>query len=515
MDVNILEMYIEKIYGYALNNTYNTDEAQDLSQEILLTAVKELPYLRDESKFEPWLFGIARNTLKVFRRKKAKEKEMYQYDVLDEYQDDNDSDYEKIELYNRLRKHIAMLSSIYRETIILHYYDNLSVKEISEKLNIPEGTISWRLKVARNKIKEELENMEESALKPIKMKISIYGNGNFDGENIPFPDTYISDALSQNILYHCYNETKTIEELAKICGVPAYYIEDSVKNLLKREALVEEKKGKYRTDFIIWFDEYDKFYDENFLKFVSPIKDRIYDAFKCIYNDAKNLNIYKGMMKEENLFHLYTMMSILYVNNKYNKMPWRPLKIKYNGFDWNYTATYTTGKYSNHMYGFVRTGNVSYGGNSIIERFTGIDGISKREPIKDIAVSACMDIVNGVEPMNKEIVADLIMKGFVIKDEGGKQVLTIPYISKENENKLYELVEKYLSPLMDEYLEIVKKFASEYIKLFPKHLNDEAIRWSRNAFLGLFNKIHNYGQNNNLIDKANDNSYLEVMLDLK
>lgn len=186
MDVNILEKYIERIYGYALNNTYSTAEAQDLSQEIILTAVKELPYLRDESRFEPWLFGIARNVTKVFRRKKAKEKALYSYDILDEYPDNDDTDYEKIELYNRLRKHIAMLSSIYRETIILHYYDDLSVKQISEKLNIPEGTISWRLKVARNKIKEEFENMEESALKPIKMKINIYGNGNFDGENIPF-----------------------------------------------------------------------------------------------------------------------------------------------------------------------------------------------------------------------------------------------------------------------------------------------------------------------------------------
>ena len=150
MDVNILEKYIERIYGYALNNTYTTDEAQDLSQEILLTAVKELQYLRDENKFEPWLFGIARNVTKVFRRKKAKEKGLYSYDVLDEFPDEDNIDYEKIELYNRLRKHIAMLSSIYRETIILHYYDNLSVKQISEKLNIPEGTISWRLKVARN-----------------------------------------------------------------------------------------------------------------------------------------------------------------------------------------------------------------------------------------------------------------------------------------------------------------------------------------------------------------------------
>ena len=515
MDVNILEKYIERIYGYALNNTYITDEAQDLSGEILLTAVKELPYLRDESKFEPWLFGIARNVLNVFRRKKAKEKALYSYDVLDEYPDDSDVNYEKIELYNRLRKHIAMLSSIYRETIILHYYDNLSVKQISEKLNIPEGTVSWRLKVARSKIKEEIDNMEESALKPIKMKINIYGNGNFDGKNIPFPDAYISDALSQNILFNCYEKTKTIEELAKICGVPAYYIEDSVSNLLNREALVEEKKGKYRTDFIIWFDKYDKFYDENFLTYVNPIKDNIYNAIKNIWNEAKDLNIYKGTMKEENLFHLYTMLSIRYVNNKYNKMPWRPLKVRYNGFAWNYIASYTTGKYSNHMYGFVRTGNVATGGNNIIERITGIDGIKKREAIKDIAVSTCMDIVNGVEPNNKEIVADLIMNGFVVKNETDELVLTIPYISKENENKLYEIVEKYLSPLMDEYLEIVKKFAIEFIKLFPKHLEDEAVRWSRNTFLGLFNKIHNYGQNNDFICKAIEDSYLEVMLDNK
>ncbi len=48
IDVSILEKYIERIYSYALNNTYTNDEAQDLSQEILLTVVNELPYLRDE-----------------------------------------------------------------------------------------------------------------------------------------------------------------------------------------------------------------------------------------------------------------------------------------------------------------------------------------------------------------------------------------------------------------------------------------------------------------------------------
>lgn len=47
------------------------------------------------------------------------------------------------------------------------------------------------------------------------------------------------------------------------------------------------------------------------------------------------------------------------------------------------------------------------------------------------------------------------------------------------------------------------------------HLESKAVRWSRNTFLGLYNKIHNYGQSNNLIGKVVDNSYLEVMLDQK
>lgn len=167
------------------------------------------------------------------------------------------------------------------------------------------------------------------------------------------------------------------------------------------------------------------------------------------------------------------------------------------------------------MYGFVRSGNATDGVNTIVERITGINGISKRDPIKDNVVETCKDIVKGALPKDKEIVADLIMKGFVIKDENDKLVLKISYISKDNENKLYEIVEKYLSPLMDEYVKIVKKFAIEYTILFPKHLEDEAIRWSRNAFLGLFNKIHNYGQNNNFVNKVIKDSYLEVMLDNK
>lgn len=63
-----IEDYIEKVYGYAVHHTYSSDEADELSQEILYTAIRELPKLRDDSRFEPWLWGVAANVTKSFRR---------------------------------------------------------------------------------------------------------------------------------------------------------------------------------------------------------------------------------------------------------------------------------------------------------------------------------------------------------------------------------------------------------------------------------------------------------------
>ncbi len=155
---------------------------------------------------------------------------MYSYDTLehvpyeDEYGDENE------ELYDALRTKIAMLSETYRHIIILFYYDGLSTKRISEKLSIPEGTVTWRLSEARRKLKKECVEMDKAALKPVKLTIRINGDGNYKDPISPFPHVYIQDALSQNILYHCYETPKTVEELARHCGVPAYYIEDCLQN---------------------------------------------------------------------------------------------------------------------------------------------------------------------------------------------------------------------------------------------------------------------------------------------
>ena len=78
-----IESYIEKVYGYAVNRTYCREEADELAQEILFTVFRELPKLRDESKFEPWLWSVAANVTRSFRRSMGKQRAMYSYDTLE------------------------------------------------------------------------------------------------------------------------------------------------------------------------------------------------------------------------------------------------------------------------------------------------------------------------------------------------------------------------------------------------------------------------------------------------
>ena len=205
-----------------------------------------------------------------------------------------------------------MLSELYRNIIILYYYDGLSVKEISEKLNIPEGTVSWRLSAGRKKLRKEFDDMNETALRPVRMKLSIYGNGDYDGKRKPFPAVYIDDALSQNILYYSYEKPRTIEELAKLCGVPAYYIEDKISRLLRYEAMAEAVKGKYQTDFVIISDKHGIYCEENAEKTLMPVMEELIAALKEISGQAMKIDFYKAEKSEEDLFYLFGALAFSY-----------------------------------------------------------------------------------------------------------------------------------------------------------------------------------------------------------
>ena len=79
MDSRILTNYIDRIFRFALGKTFSEDEAEELTQEILMNAITSLGRLREEEKFEPWLWALAANTARNFRRGKSKQRAMFVY----------------------------------------------------------------------------------------------------------------------------------------------------------------------------------------------------------------------------------------------------------------------------------------------------------------------------------------------------------------------------------------------------------------------------------------------------
>lgn len=515
MKCNIIESYIEKVYGYAINHTYSREEADELAQEILFTAVRELPKLKDESKFEPWLWGVANNVTKNFRRNLGKQRAMYFYDTLENLSYEDEYFDEQEEIYDSLRTKIAMLSMIYRDIIVLYYYDGLSTKIISEKLKIPEGTVRWRLTEARRKLKKECIEMKETALRPVKMKLDIYGNGNYNGKTVPFPSMYIDDALSQNILYYCYEQSNSVEELAKICGVPAYYIEERIENLLKREAMIEVSKGRYQTDFIIWSDKYGIYCEENAEKALMPIMEELLKALHSIAKKAAEIGFYKAEKSETDLFYLYGIMAFSYVSEHYCKLPYPWFKKKYDGNEWCYIGNMETGKHQRIGVGTWHSATLNSHGACSHTAYNNISGITFRQMMYDNYINVCEDILCDGSTKDIDSVADAIQDGYIVKRKDGSFFVTVPFFTKEQKLEFDAIADKYLAPLMPKYSDIVTKFISGYKKLFPKHLNEDADRMCQNMFKGLYTTIIEYAQRTKAIKMPSPNCYCDVLIQFK
>lgn len=512
MDANLIESYVEKVYGYAVNHTYSHEEADDLSQEILFTAVRELPKLRDKRKFEPWLWGIAGNVTKSFRRHRGKERAIYSYDIPEDMAYTDEYDGKKEEIYDSLRTRIAMLSAIYRDIIVLYYYDGLSTKQIAAQLKIPEGTVTWRLSEARKKLKKECNEMKETALRPVNMTLDIYGTGEYDGNLIPFPDTYIKDALSQNILYYSYEKPAAIEDLAKLCGVPAYFIEDRIDNLLKREAIFEVSKGKYQTDFIIWSDKHGIFCEENMEKALLPLMDKLIAAIRSVAEKAKEIDFYKAEKSESDLLYLYGMLAFDTISRQHCRLPYPPFKRKYDGYDWNYIGSVETGKHTRTRIGKQHNANLGSCGNCSHTTYFGMKGIHFRKMMVSSCINACEDILFKGHSDNRDGVANAVKDGYILRKENGDFFVTVPCFTAAQKKRFDETAEKHFSKLIPAYSKIAEDFIFEYKKLFPKHLSDDVDRICYQLYSGFYAAIVSYAQRNRLFELPSQNCYCDVMI---
>src|SRR5512135_3547900 len=78
----IYEHFARKVLNFIYRMVNSVEEAEDLTQETFITVYEKLESLKDDTRFEPWLFRIARNY--VYQRYRSRPPASISVDTLDE-----------------------------------------------------------------------------------------------------------------------------------------------------------------------------------------------------------------------------------------------------------------------------------------------------------------------------------------------------------------------------------------------------------------------------------------------
>ncbi|MBQ2930203.1 MAG: sigma-70 family RNA polymerase sigma factor [Clostridia bacterium] len=131
--------------------------AEDAVQETFIKAARTLDKFRGEASMKTWLTSIAMRTCCDMRRSfwfRRMDRRVTPEMLPDPVQS-------PLEEETALTVAVMNLPQKEREVILLYYYQDMNVNEIARTLGVTQPTVSYRLKRAREKLRQELEGREE------------------------------------------------------------------------------------------------------------------------------------------------------------------------------------------------------------------------------------------------------------------------------------------------------------------------------------------------------------------
>lgn len=169
----IVSEYQNVVYSVVYRYAENSEDAEDMSQEVFIKMFKNINSFQFKSKLSTWIYRVATNTC-IDLVKKFKQDNTYSLDEGIESVDGEknyieisdvsmapENVYGRYETRDVINQAIKNLNEEYRTVIILRDIEGLSYDEISEVLSCSVGTVKSRISRGRRKLREILSEDRE------------------------------------------------------------------------------------------------------------------------------------------------------------------------------------------------------------------------------------------------------------------------------------------------------------------------------------------------------------------
>jgi len=160
MEISELKGELEKLhpasFGWALNCCRrNAAEAEEVLQTVYLKILQGKAVYRGESKLQTWLFAVIRKTAISEHRKQWLRTLVS--GTTSEAVTEVESEFERSEMQQRFQKALARLPSRQRETLHLVFYQDLSLSEAAEVMNISLGSARRHYERGKQRLRATLD----------------------------------------------------------------------------------------------------------------------------------------------------------------------------------------------------------------------------------------------------------------------------------------------------------------------------------------------------------------------
>lgn len=144
----LLEDNYSYVFGYVLKLTYDQEMANDLTQDVMVKAIKSIKKFKGDAKFSTWLIRIASNHYINVVKKNKRMIYTDDYAFFDSFESHETSTEDQIihkELFIKVMSHLKSFKEEQRMPFILKHYYGYSYEEIAKIVDCPIGTVRSRI----------------------------------------------------------------------------------------------------------------------------------------------------------------------------------------------------------------------------------------------------------------------------------------------------------------------------------------------------------------------------------